>query len=206
MTALLHFEEAQLVKTLDRLPRELRVVFAAACAERLLPAYAVFSERAGRGNPTALRQSLTSLWDDLDRNRLTDVEVQAMIDACMASIPKEDDVPWVPEQASAEDAGAAVAYALRCRQNGQSQEAAWAGRRAYEALDHFVVNFEDIDVNKPGAEARVLGHAAVQAELTRQRRDLDELLGGDAKAVRQVAARLRERAQKESVLFFGVVS
>jgi hypothetical protein len=99
-----------------------------------------------------------------------------------------------------------VAYALRCRQNGQSQEAAWAARRAYEALDHFVINREKIDVNKPGAEARVLGHAAVQTELARQRRDLDELLGGDAKAVQQAAARLRDRAQKESALFFGAVS
>jgi uncharacterized protein YjaG (DUF416 family) len=206
MTTLLRFDEARLVKMLDRLPRDLRVVFAAACAERLLPAYAAFSERAGRGDPTALRQSLTLLWDDLDGKRLPDGEVQTNIDTCMELIPQEDDGPWVPEQASAEDAGAAVAYALRCRQNGQSQEAAWAARRAYEALDHFVINREKIDVNKPGAEARVLGHAAVQTELARQRRDLDELLGGDAKAVQQAAARLRDRAQKESALFFGAVS
>jgi uncharacterized protein YjaG (DUF416 family) len=205
MTTLLRFDEAQLVKMLDRLPRELRVVFAAACAERLLPAYAAFSERAGRGDPTALRHSLTLLWDDLGGSRLSDEEVQTNLDACMELIPQEDDGPWVPEQASGEDAGAAVAYALRCRQNGESQEAAWAARRAYEALDHFVINRENIDVNKPGAEARALGHAVVQAELARQRRDVDELLG-DAKAVQQAAARLRDRAQKESAVFFGAVS
>ena len=69
-----------------------------------------------------------------------------------------------------------------------------------------LIVIRSFDVNKPGAEARVLGHAAVQTELARQRRDLDELLGGDAKAVQQAAARLRDRAQKESALFFGAVS
>jgi hypothetical protein len=204
MTTLLCFDEVQLVKMLDRLPRDLRVVFAAACAERLLPAYAVFSERAGRGDFTALRRSLTLLWDDLDGKRLSDDEVQANIDACMDLIPQEEDGPWVPEQASGEDAGAAVAYALRCRQNGQSQEAAWAARRAYEALDHFVINRRQIDVNRSGGETQVLGDAVLQAEFGRQRRDLDELLG--AKDVQQAAARLRDRARKESAIFFGAVS
>jgi uncharacterized protein YjaG (DUF416 family) len=206
MSAHLRFEEAQLVRMLDRLPGDLRVVFAAACAERLLPAYAIFSGRAGRGDFAALRHSLTLLWEDLDGNRLSDDEVQANIDACMDLIPQEDDGPWMPEQAAAEDAGAAVAYALRCRLRSQGQEAAWAARRAYEALDHFVVNRENIDTSQPDAEARVLGHFAVQAELARQHRDLDELLGVDPKAMRLAAARLRRRAQTEGALFFKGVS
>jgi hypothetical protein len=36
---------------------------------------------------------------------------------------KEKQRPWVPEQASAEAAAAAVIFALGCRMNGQSQEA-----------------------------------------------------------------------------------
>ena len=131
--------------------------------------------------------------------------MQSKIDACMALIPREDDGPWFTEQASAEDAGASVGYALRCRQSGQAQEAAWAARRAYEALDHYVINRGDIDTNKPGAEERVLGHPAVQGELARQRRDLDEALAGDMDA-RDLAARLRERAVMEGAVLFGPAS
>ena len=126
-------------------------------------------------------------------------ELQANLDRCMALIPDEDDGPWIPEQAAGEDAGAAVAYALRCRQNGRGQEAAWSARRAYEALDHYVINHEDIDVNLPGAEEEVLAHPVVQSELARQLRDLEDLslMGPDA------ALRLRDRAAAEAASFFG---
>jgi uncharacterized protein len=183
MNALLRFDEAQLVGMLERLSCSFRVVFAAACAERLLPAYAAFSETARRGDPTVLRHSLTALWNDIGECRLPNEEVQKVIELCTELIPREDDEPWLPQRASAENAGAAVTYALRCLQNGQSKEAAWAARCAYEAVDHFVVNTENIDMDRPEAEAMVLGHALVQAELARQSRDLVELRGDDPKAV-----------------------
>ena len=116
----------------------------------------------------------------------------------MKLIPQEEEGPWIPEQADAEDAGAAVAYALRCRQNGRGQEAAWSARRAYEALDRYVINREDIDVNVPGAETQVLAHPLVQAELTRQLRDLQDLATGP-----DTALRLQARAATEGASFFG---
>ena len=202
----LRFDEAQLAGTLERLPQQHRAVFAATCAERLMPAYVAFSNRTGRGDPAALRGILTRLWDDLAGDRMQDSEVQSKLDACVALIPQEDDSTWVMEQASAEDAGAAVAYAMRCRQSGQAQDAAWSARRAYEALDHYVINRESIDMNKPWAEERVLGHPVVQAELVRQRRDLDEVLDLSDVDVRRVAGRLRDRAVAEGAVFFGAVS
>jgi len=149
---------------------------------------------------------LTQLWDDLAGNRLDDGELRSKIDACMALIPQEDDAPWLMEQAAAEDAGAAVAYALRCRQSGQAKEATWAARRTYEALDHYVINRENIDTTKPGAEERVLGHPLVQRELARQRRDLDEILCVGDTEVQEVAARLRDRAVTEGTNVFGGTS
>jgi uncharacterized protein YjaG (DUF416 family) len=204
--AILHFDEAELATTLERPPQRLRAAFAAACAERLMPAYVAFSERSGRGDPEALRAILTRLWDDLSGERMGDAEVRSAIEACTELIPEEDDGPWIMEQASAEDAGAAVAYALRCRQSGQAKEAAWAARRAYEALDHYVINRENIDTNKPGAEQRVLQHPLVQAELARQSRDLSEVLGVVDPDLPKIAARLRDRAATESAVFFRVGS
>jgi uncharacterized protein YjaG (DUF416 family) len=195
------FNENALVAALERLPEQHRVVFAAACAERLIPAYDAFSRRSGRGDSKALGDILARLWDDLAGNVMTSGELQSRIDDCMRLIPREDEGPWVPEQAAAEDAGAAVAYALRCRQNGRGQEAAWSARRSYEAMDHYVINSEDTDVNVRDAEAGALAHPIVQAELARQQRDLEELSNaGDPK---DIAARLLARAKTEGVSFSG---
>jgi uncharacterized protein YjaG (DUF416 family) len=202
MTTLLRFNERVLVEVLDRLRSPLRVVFAAASAERLLPAYASFSRRTGRGDATALAAVLERLWLDLQGNRMDARQLQDNVDVSMSLIPEEDAGPWVPEQAWAEDAAAAVAYALRCRQNGQSQEAAWAARRAYEAVDHFVVDQEGIDINRAGAEGQVLAHPLLQAELLRQRRDLDELLSADEQDIARVAKQMYVKAQAESETLF----
>jgi hypothetical protein len=132
---------------------------------------------------------------------MTADEVEAGIERCMSSIPQEDEGPWIEQQAAAEDAGAALAYALRCRKTGESQEAAWAARCCYEALDHFVINRDDIDTNEAGAEAVVVADPLVQAELIRQQRDLEVLrLHGEEK---DMAARLRLRAIAEASLVFG---
>lgn len=199
---ILRFSEQLLVKELERLPSPFRVVFAAASAERLVPAYTSFSRRTGRGDATTLAAVLERLWQDVQGNRMDARQVQENVVMSLSLIPQEDSGPWVSEQAWAEDAAAAVAYALRCRQNGQSQEAAWAARRAYEALDHFAIDQVGIDMNRAEAEEQVLSHPLVQAELLRQRRDLDELLAANQQDVIRVAQRMRERAQAESAIVF----
>jgi uncharacterized protein YjaG (DUF416 family) len=199
---ILRFSEQLLVKELERLPSPFRVVFAAASAERLVPAYTSFSRRTGRGDATTLAAVLERLWLDVQGNRMDARQVQENVVMSLCLIPQEDSGPWVSEQAWAEDAAAAVAYALRCRQNGQSQEAAWAARRAYEALDHFAIDQVGIDMNRAEAEEQVLSHPLVQAELLRQRRDLDELLAANQQDVIRVAQRMRERAQAESAIVF----
>lgn len=125
-----------------------------------------------------------------------------MLEACLALIPQEDDGRWVPEQAAAEDAGAAVAFAIRCRQSGTPQDAAWCARRAYEAADHHVVNQEGVDTTHPAAEERVVAHPVVQAELARQRRDLDDVTDAVRVDLHRVALRLRARAAAEAPAFF----
>ena len=196
--AILGFNEIELMGKLEQLPEDRRTAFAAACAERLLLAYARFSERTGRGNLDGLRTLLGRLWDDLAGSRFADEELDSVIEDCMGLIPPEDDEPWVIEQAAAEDAASAVAYALRCRRSGSAQEAAWAARRAYEALDHYVINREKMDLSIAGIERRVLAHPVIQAELLRQQRDLHELLNGTV-----TANELRERSKREAELFLS---
>jgi uncharacterized protein YjaG (DUF416 family) len=168
---ILSFNEESLTTELDRMAVPLRVVFAATIAERLLPAYVSFSHKTGRGNPTMLTEILERLWRDIQGTPMASEELQQNIDLSTGLIPRENDIPWIPDQAWAEDTAAALTYALCSRQNGKSQESARAARRAYEALDHFVISREDIDPSTVGAEERVLSNPLVQGELIRQQRE-----------------------------------
>jgi uncharacterized protein YjaG (DUF416 family) len=199
----LHFNEQWLIAKLDELSPRLRVLFAAIAAEKLSPAYLKYSHRAGRGDPTALSAVLERLWRDIEGERMDSEQVQDSLELVIKLIPREDDSSWIPEQASAEDATAAVAYALRCRENGQSTESVWAARRAYEAVDHFVITKTGIDISRPGANEAVLSSPLVQAELARQRRDVDELLATYQGDVVNLAQRMRKRALAESKIIFS---
>lgn len=199
---MLTFDEKKLVADLERLPRPLRVAFAAACAERQMPAYRAFVSEHHIEKSDALDQALHDAWENpTKRDRM---ELQQQLQKCMALIPREDVVqPWTEGATYAQNAGISVAYTLRARIGGEAQDAAWSARVAYESLDHFVINRENIDTNHPGGEARVLSHSLVQGELLRQRRDLDELLSGADRDTQQMVAQLRSRAGKEAALFFA---
>jgi uncharacterized protein YjaG (DUF416 family) len=204
--SLLQFSRIDLVKKLDRLPMPRRLIFAATCAERLLPAYFTAWDLTGKGDPEMLARSLARPWDDIAGEPMTENEVQVNIDICMDLVPQDYHEPWFVEQASAEDASVALVYALTCRQSGDSQDAMWSAERAYNALDHFVVNRDNVDLNALGAEGRIVADPLIQAELARQRRDVDELLRVGDEDVQQIAARFRDRAKAESKIFFGVPS
>ncbi len=82
----------------------------------------------------------------------------------------------------------------------------YSAEQAYEALDHFVINRDNVNLNALGAERRIVADPLIQAELARQIRDIDELLGAADEDVKQVAARFRDRAKAEGRIFFGVPS
>ena len=174
-----------------------------------MPRYRLFHARSGEGDPGVLDRALEDVWTDPGRAKSQDSKFKHQLEEVMSVIPQEDSIagPWTEEATYGQDTAMSVAYALRARLNGEAQEAAWAARVAYEALDHFVINCEGIDTNKPGEEQRVLSHPLIQAEFARQRRDLDDLLrasdGGDTTSV---VRHLQERAKAEAPVFFGPIS
>src|SRR5215471_3591261 len=193
MNTLLRYNESELVKTLDRLPSTRRTMFAAACAQRLFPVYARYRTKAGKCGPDALAEILARLWRDLTDQPMLAEELERSLVLCKELIPSDEEQLWLPERPAAQNAALAIAYALRCRKNCQAQEAAWAARMAYEALDNYVINQEEIDTNAPGAESKIVSHSLIQAELGRQQRELNELLKGKITPLQ-----LRQRAIAES--------
>jgi hypothetical protein len=196
MASLLRFNKTELLATLKRLSEHDRTVFAATIAERMLGAYTKYSSRTGRGNPSQLRDILALLWADLDGTPMSLSEVDTMIQTATRLIPGEDHRPWVLEQGVAEDAVSAVLYSLRSHQSGAEEEAGWAATVACNALDDFVINRDDIDLNVPRLEERIVSDPLMQAELARQQRDLCELLQGTV-----TVQGLRARAESEAIQF-----
>jgi len=203
---MLTFNIDQLTRSLARIPRPARVAFAAACAERLAPAYQLFSETAGRGEAALLASILDKLWADLQGTPMTSAELSADIDRCAALIPGEEDIPWTEEQAPAEDYVSALTYALRCRQGGEAKEAAWSGQCAYEALYYEVERQESRGETHALDFKRATEHRLVQAELARQQRDLDELKASKEVDLPDLSGLIRGRARQESKIIFGTSS
>jgi hypothetical protein len=173
---MIKFDEPNLIKTLDALPKPFRVAFGALCAQRLQPAYLAWAEQMEPGDRPDVGSILKRLWSDLEGDEMSSEEIQENMDTCLALLGPEDEGEWSRQRAYGEDAVAAVFYALDARLNGRSQEAALPARRAYEALDHFVINEEGIDISKSDAEERIIANPLIQGEFARQRQDLDDLM------------------------------
>jgi hypothetical protein len=210
--ATLRYDEKHVVEQLDRLSLDQRVAFAAACAERLVPVYAAASAQRGRGDPALLMSALARLWADLVGDRMTESEVRATIDACMALLPDEEDRAWGTDQLLAQDAPSAAVYALSSRQSGASKDAAWAAHCIDEVLHQFVVDRNNPPDGRVRVQtypevqvelARTLADPLVQAELARQARDLGELLAAGEEDSPAIVARLRDRARAEARAVFG---
>jgi hypothetical protein len=193
--SLLDFNEAQLVKALEQLPKEGRMAFACACAERLLPTYKLFSSHIiGRDDTLVMRSILDLLQKDLAGELASEEDLDKKLQLCMSLLPDEKDGEWVPERLAVEGALMATAYSLRCSKNGDPREAVWSARCAYEALEYFIVRSEDIRLNAIVAKSLVLSRPVVQTELARQQRDVDELIAHSV-STNQVLERARAEGE-----------
>lgn len=202
---MLIYDEASQVRELTKLSSRLRAVFALACALRMVPAYGRFQSKTGIGDSAALKSLADALTEDLASEPNRREVVDEMLRRCMNLIPSED-ASWDEEtQPYAEDAAAALAYAFRTRLNQSAQEAAFAGRRAYEAVEHYAAALSaDRPTGSPSSRA------VVQLELVRQRRDLQDLLAVEeecsAEEHRQAVLAVLRRAQSEAPTFLRSVS
>jgi uncharacterized protein YjaG (DUF416 family) len=126
---LLQYDEAAILQHLNQLPARFRVLFALLVVMRILPTYRRFHEKTGRGDPVVLEGVAERLWSDIAGAEVSNEELQAMANMIIGLVPTEDD-GWDEEtQPYAEDAAAALAYAVRARLSGSAQDASWAARR-----------------------------------------------------------------------------
>jgi uncharacterized protein YjaG (DUF416 family) len=197
---MLNFQENLLRDELDQLPAQSRVAFAASCAQRLVGAYHRFAAETRQPNGARLDRAVDYVWAHIlgaQEKETTEI----LLGAVMALIPQGDAPGWTPLTAYAEDAVSSVAYCLRCLLTSDSQEAAWAARRVYEALDAFVISRDNITPGAPGAEESILSDPVIQAELKRQIRDVADLKAVGRSLSAGFLKSLRERSGAESYTF-----
>jgi uncharacterized protein YjaG (DUF416 family) len=193
------YDEADRIRRVQALRSEDRVAFALLCATRLLPQYRRFHEKTRRGDAGAVEELAERLWQHLTSTRMILEDLERAVDRCMELIPNEDEGWDEQSQPYAEDAAAALAYAHRAAVTGDAREAVWASRRAYEAMDHFAGKST---VGSSYEEKARIQHPAVQAELSRQLRDIAELGQIDESNRVQSLERLRHRAEQEGASAF----
>lgn len=194
---MLTFQEELLRRGLEGLPSGSRVAFAAGCAQRIADVYRHFLTQGGKGGrATVCDDALNYVWTHVRNPPDKEIVDRAVADV-MAFIPDQDAPGWTPLTAYAEDALSALAYCLTCLRSGDAQDAAWAGRRVYEAIDYFVTTRDDVMPDDPAAEARVLADPLVQAELERQARDLQDLRLAANSLSERMLSDLQRRSESE---------
>lgn len=194
------FEEQSLRRELDRLPPSSRVAFAASCAQRLVGICHRFLAEAGRYDRASdCDRALEYVWTHILEPTPGGAATQLLADV-MALVPDQDAPRWTPLTAYGDDALSALAYCLSCLQSGDSQDAAWAARRVYEAVDCFVTGRDMVEPNDSEADTRVLGDTRIQAELERQAHDISELSRMGSSLSEKFLNDLRQRSTRHQAI------
>lgn len=180
------FDETALARELGTLPTRARIAFAAAAATRQLGSYERLAREWGAENAQRPREIAVQLWTDLHAAAVDRAAWSARLDEIMGLLPEERD-DWVIGHALADDALSSLAYAIRCVLTLESQEAAWAARRAYEAADQAAIRDVGVQAGLPHTEVAIRSHGFVQRELARQRNDLFLLRTDSVDEVRRQA-------------------
>ncbi|HEY4238185.1 MAG TPA: DUF416 family protein [Kofleriaceae bacterium] len=162
------YDETALLRDLAPLSPDSRIAFAALCAERIFPAYELFAERSGRGDPDGLASALAAVWLHLEGTPVDHADsllahAQFVLDSDAAGAS-------LPESGAAEAAASAIAHAVHSLFEGSPLDASAAARRAYDAHVEFVIVRVGV-----GSPRDAMAHPVVQAELARQARDLSDI-------------------------------
>lgn len=142
MAEVIDFPEQALRQGLSKMPIQKVVAFSCSCAEILMPSYVEFSRKfdPDEHRHRLFRHALNLSWDIALGSPFNVDDLAVLQDQGLNAIPSEDEFPEI-EGAYAEDAGAAVVFCLRVAMSEDVQDAIWAARRVYDALDGPVRNF-----------------------------------------------------------------
>jgi uncharacterized protein len=199
---MLEFDDKQLISQLDRLPARLRAVFAAACAERLVPNYVRYAADTGKFDRSLLTTALATLWNNIQENEHDEDALRDQVAQCELLL-SDQNFPELECDPYAEDAVVSTIYAITTRLDGSSQDAMWAARRVLDSLEYLPLMRDD--GSGPALDDRLMAEPLVQAELLRQQADMRDLLSIAEGTTKQdeIISQLHERAKAASLILWG---
>jgi hypothetical protein len=168
------------------LPRWQQAAFAAACAERLYPAYAAFRAGTGANGDDVVRRALDVAWRGAAGGSIAEHDPGGLVEQCVALIPGEGAGVTLPDHAN--DAISAAAYALQAAAELSDEAAGWAAACGTNALDSFLITSGIVPwtartrAERAQMDQRVWQHDLVQAEVARREADLVRLGSADRDA------------------------
>ncbi len=166
---MIRFDEVKLIVDLEKLSTIKRIAFAAAVSTRAINNYEFYASRIGQED-NAPSKIVRSIWDDIFNYAFDLKKWEIILNEILDLIPEEDG-KWTIWHALVDDSLSSLAYTIRCIITQSSQEAAWAARRVYEAVDQVVISQIE-KVSTHDQELMVLSNELVQRELKRQERDM----------------------------------
>ncbi len=153
-----------------------RVAFALGCAERLCSAAELaLEEDRDAGIAAPLRDALNYLWSCLSDGRFDAQRIASHRDECEQIL----ETTSASEQTSTafwDQVALAVVHTLECASSGSVDHASAAAMAVYDAVDGHVIERLGIFALSKDDEVRIRQHPAIQAEISRQRADLQALL------------------------------
>ncbi|HEY1545629.1 MAG TPA: DUF416 family protein [Xanthobacteraceae bacterium] len=202
---MLTFDRAQVTERIVVLPKQLRIAFAAACTQRLLPKSIGKSAVNSRERPESAMRMLRELWDGVEQDAFDPKNLRRDFAACEALVAEYERGPNCADSEIDEDAILSLAHALNTALSGSSHDAMLAAESAYNALDDYIIQRFDVDVNTPGVQSLIDSFPVMQAELSRQQADLAELHAAAKNPGSEAAVitRIRRRAERDAISFFG---
>jgi len=134
----LQYDEGNLMKILSELSPRSRMIFACACAERLMPTLDWFWNKVGTSQFGVVRNALDEGWAGTQSQESSTDKLASTVEQIETLAPNDDDEALFPGLAVAQNAVASVAYALRTWLQNDPQQAVWAARQLYDAADVIV--------------------------------------------------------------------
>jgi uncharacterized protein YjaG (DUF416 family) len=179
-----------------------QAAFAAAAAERLLPAYVRYCKETGFDGTLRLRTALQYVWRHVEAPSTDQGKLRQQHDIAHALTAVSEE-PASYFSIAAQDATAAVTYCLRFLLGDDEKGAVRAAGSGFDAAYQYAVfssMTENVQIMTDTLMQKVLSHTLVQTELTRQRRDLLELKSAEPQELARVAAAVHARAERETAI------
>jgi uncharacterized protein len=163
------------IDELKTIPQRYRTLFAASCAERLVPTYLAFCIIERWSRPEILEDALEYVWSSIKRGEYEETVVSALIQTCEQLAPDSEDFATL-FTGPAINAVGAVYYSLKSLIEDTSEHAQHAGQVAIEAIYDYLYEMSrpyiTVGIRDPSMDAWLNDAPLLKSEIQIQQETL----------------------------------